>query len=76
MRLTDQIKTCPCGGTWHDAENNPDGTITMVRHKREPGYWVVCTRCGRTGMRGRTQVEAVTRWNGRCYKYGPLEDEA
>lgn len=79
MKPTDLIKapspvTCPCGGTWYDKDENPNGTVAVVKHKREPGYWAVCTRCGQTGQRGRTQAEAVSLWKGHCYKYEPLEE--
>ena len=34
-----------------------------------------CTRCGRVGERGSTQIEAKARWNAKRYKYGPLKEE-
>ena len=34
-----------------------------------------CTRCGRVGERGSTQIDAKARWNAKRYKYGPLKEE-
>jgi hypothetical protein len=36
---------------------------------------VVCTRCGRVGERGSTQIDAKARWNAHRFRYGPLKEE-
>lgn len=72
--------TCTCGAMPYDAEKRPHGRVGLTRyHKssryaKDGGWSVVCTRCGRVGERGSTQIEAKSKWNARLYKYGPLKE--
>ncbi len=38
-------------------------------------FTCVCCRCGRVSERGRTIADAVAKWDGHLYKYGPLKEE-
>lgn len=66
--------TCTCGAVPYDAEKRPKGKVTVARWRRNRGWVVVCTRCGRVGERGNTQIDAKARWNAKRYKYGPLKE--
>jgi hypothetical protein len=43
------------------------------KYASDGGWSVVCTRCGRVGERGSTQIEAKARWNAHRFRYGPLK---
>lgn len=45
------------------------------RYAADGGWSVVCTRCGRVGERGSTQIDAKARWNAHRFRYGPLKEE-
>ena len=52
----------------------------LIRYRKskygnDGGYSVGCTRCGRLGARGRTQVDALAHWVGQTFKYGPLKED-
>lgn len=66
--------TCTCGAVPYDAEKRPKSKVAVVRWRRNRGWVVVCTRCGRVGERGSTQIDAKARWNAKRYKYGPLKE--
>ena len=74
------LLTCTCGAMPYDAEKRPHGRVGLTsyrkssRYAKDGGWSVVCTRCGRVGERGSTQIEAKSKWNARLYKYGPLKD--
>ena len=59
----------------------PEGKVGLARYRKssryakDGGWSVVCTRCGRVGERGSTQIDAKARWNAKRYKYGPLKEE-
>lgn len=73
--------TCTCGAVPYDAEKRPKGKVGLARYRkssryaRDGGWSVICTRCGRVGERGSTQIDAKARWNATRYKYGPLKEE-
>ena len=72
--------TCTCGAMPYDAEKRPKGKVGLARYRKssryanDGGWSVVCTRCGRGGERGSTQIDAKARWNAKRYKYGPLKE--
>lgn len=72
--------TCTCGAMPYDAEKRPKGKVGLARYRKssryasDGGWSVVCTRCGRVGERGSTQIDAKARWNAKRYKYGPLKE--
>lgn len=74
------LLTCTCGAMPYDAEKRPHGRVGLTRYRKssryakDGGWSVVCTRCGRVGERGSTQIEAKSKWNARLYKYGPLKE--
>ena len=74
------LLTCTCGAMPYDAEKRPHGRVGLPRYRKssryakDGGWSVVCTRCGRVGERGSTQIEAKSKWNARLYKYGPLKE--
>lgn len=71
---------CTCGAAPYDAEKRPHGKVGLARYRKsskyawDGGWSVVCTRCGRVGERGSTQIEAKSKWNARLYRYGPLKE--
>lgn len=73
--------TCTCGAVPYDAEKRSKGKVGLTRYRKSSRYAsdggrsVVCTRCGRVGERGSTQIDAKARWNAKRYKYGPLKEE-
>lgn len=75
-----ELFTCTCGAMPYDAEKRPHGKVGLTRYRKsskyawDGGWSVVCTRCGRVGERGSTQIEAKSKWNARLYKYGPLKE--
>lgn len=74
------LLTCTCGAMPYDAEKRPHGRVGLTRYRKssryakDGGWSVVCTRCGRVGERGSTQIEAKSKWNARLYKYGSLKE--
>lgn len=58
-----------------------DGTVGLTKYRKssryaaDGGWSVVCTRCGRVGERGSTQIDAKARWNAHRFRYGPLKEE-
>mgnify|MGYP007107728223 CR=1 FL=1 len=76
---TSALFTCTCGAMPYDAEKRPKGKVGLARYRKssryakDGGWSVVCTRCGRVGERGSTQIDAKARWNAKRYKYGPLK---
>lgn len=74
------LLTCTCGAMPYDAEKRPHGRVGLTRYRKssryakDGGWSVVCTRCGRVGERGSTQIEAKSKWNARLCKYGPLKE--
>ena len=74
------LLTCTCGAMPYDAEKRPHGRVGLTRYRKssryakDGGWSVVCTRCGRVGERGSTQIEAKSKLNARLYKYGPLKE--
>lgn len=66
--------TCTCGAVPYDAEKRPKGKVAVARWRRNRGWVVVCTRCGRVGERGSTQIDAKARWNAHRFRYGPLKE--
>lgn len=72
--------TCTCGAMPYDAEKRPKGKVGLTRYRKssryakDGGWSVVCTRCGRVGERGSTQIDAKARGNAKRYKYGPLKE--
>lgn len=75
-----ELFTCTCGAVPYDAEKRPNGKVGLARYRKsskyawDGGWSVVCTRCGRVGERGSTQIDAKARWNAKLYKYGPLKE--
>lgn len=75
-----ELSACTCGAVPYDAEKRPKGKVGLARYRKsskyawDGGWSVVCTRCGRVGERGSTQIEAKSKWNARLYKYGPLKE--
>ena len=75
------LLTCTCGAMPYDAEKRPHGRVGLTRYRKssryakDGGWSVVCTRCGRVGERGSTQIEAKARWNAHRFRYGPLKEE-
>lgn len=73
--------TCTCGAMPYDAEKRPKGKVGLARYRKssryasDGGWSVVCTRCGRVGERGSTQIDAKARWNAHRFRYGPLKEE-
>ena len=71
---------CTCGALPYGDGVKTDGGVGLARYRKssryaEDGGWsVVCTRCGRVGERGSTQIDAKARWNAKRYKYGPLKE--
>lgn len=70
---------CTCGALPYGVGVKTDEVVGLTRyHKskyaRDGGWSVVCTKCGRVGERGSTQIDAKARWNARRYKYGPLKE--
>lgn len=72
---------CTCGAMPYDAEKRPKGKVGLTRYRKssryasDGGWSVVCTRCGRVGERGGTQIDAKARWNAHRFRYGPLKEE-
>lgn len=64
LRTLDDTFTCVCGAPPYDPERHPHGTVGLTR-----------CRCGRVSERGRTIADAVAKWDGHLYKYGPLKEE-
>jgi len=80
LRTLDDTFTCVCGAPPYDPERHPHGAVGLTRYRKskygsDGGYSIVCCRCGRVGERGRTVADAVARWDGHLYKYGPLKEE-
>lgn len=75
-----ELFACTCGAVPHDAEKRPHGKVGLARYRKsseyasDGGWSVVCAYCGRVGERGRTQIEAKSKWNARLYRYGPLKE--
>ena len=73
--------TCTCGAMPYDAEKRQHGRVGLTRYRKssryanDGGWSVVCTRCGRVGERGSTQIDAKARWNAHRFRYGPLKEE-
>lgn len=75
-----ELLACTCGATPYDPEKRPKGRVGLTRYRKskyahDGGWSVVCTRCGRVGERGSTQIDAKAKWNAHLYKYGPLKEE-
>lgn len=71
---------CVCGALPHGVGVRTDGTVGLTRYRKskyasDGGWSVVCTRCGRVGERGSTQIDAKARWNAHRFRYGPLKEE-
>lgn len=81
LRTLDDTFTCVCGAPPYDPERHPHGTVGLTRYRKskygsDGGYSIVCCcRCGRVSERGRTNADAVAKWDGHLYKYGPLKEE-
>lgn len=80
LPFLDEQARCACGAMPYDPEKHPHGTVGLIRYRKskygnDGGYSVGCTRCGRLGARGRTQLDALTHWVWQTYKYGPLKEE-
>ena len=73
MKTPEMLVGCVCGAVPRN-EKFPDGKVAVARWRRNQGWVVVCTRCGRVGERGSTQIDAKARWNAKRYKYGPLKE--
>lgn len=75
------VRPCTCGAVPYDAEKRPKGKVGLTRYRKssryasDGGWSVVCTRCGRVGERGSTQIDAKARWNAHRFRYGPLKEE-
>ncbi len=75
-----ELFACVCGAMPCDPEKRPHGRVGLTRYRKsskyasDGGWSVVCTKCGRVGERGSTQIDAKARWNARRYKYGPLKE--
>ena len=72
---------CTCGAVPYDAEKRPKGKVGLTRYRKssryasDGGWSVVCTRCGRVGERGSTQIDAKSQMETqKRYKYGPLKE--
>lgn len=80
VKAPSALFTCTCGAVPYDAEKRPKGKVGLTRYRKssryakDGGWSVVCTRCGRVGERGSTQIDAKARWNAKRYKYGPLKE--
>ena len=79
---TSALFTCTCGAMPYDAEKRPTSHRRWrtccscgSRYASDGGWSVVCTRCGRVGERGSTQIDAKARWNAHRFRYGPLKEE-
>lgn len=65
----------------HGVGVRTDGMVGLTRYRKsnryanDGGWSVVCTRCGRVGERGSTQIDAKARWNAHRFRYGPLKEE-
>lgn len=72
---------CTCGALPQGVGVRTDGTVGLTKYRKssryasDGGWSVVCTRCGRVGERGSTQIEAKARWNAHRFRYGPLKEE-
>lgn len=72
---------CTCGALPHGVGVRTDGTVGLTKYRKssryasDGGWSVVCTRCGRVGERGSTQIDAKARWNAHRFRYGPLKEE-
>ena len=80
IRTLDDTFRCACGAMPYDPERHPHGAVGLTRYRKskyghDGGYSVTCCRCGRVGERGRTVADAVAKWDGHLYKYGPLKEE-
>ena len=81
VKAPSALFTCTCGAMPYDAEKRPKGKVGLARYRKssryakDGGWSVVCTRCGRVGERGSTQIDAKARWNAKRYKYVPLKEE-
>ena len=68
---------CPrtCGALPHGVGVRTDGTVGLTKYRKssryaaDGGWSVVCTRCGRVGERGSTQIDAKARWNAHRFRY-------
>lgn len=63
--------TCTCGAVPYDAEKRPKGKVAVARWRRNQGWVVVCTRCGRVREPGDCPADACARWEGRRYRHEP-----
>lgn len=74
------VRPCTCGALPYGVGVKTDRTVGLTRcrkssrYAKDGGWSVVCTRCGRVGERGSTQIDAKARWNAKRYKYGPLKE--
>lgn len=88
LPILDEKARCICGAETYDPEKHPHGAVGLIRYRKskygnDGGYSVGCTRCGRLGARGRTQVDARGRtqvdarahWAEQTFKYGPLKED-
>ena len=81
VKAPSALFTCTCGAMPYDAEKRPKGKVGLARYRKssryakDGGWSVVCTRCGRVGERGSTQIDAKARWNAHRFRYGPLKEE-
>lgn len=72
---------CTCGALPYGVGVRTDGTVGLTKYRKssryaaDGGWSVVCTRCGRVGERGSTQIDAKARWNAHRFRYGPLKEE-
>lgn len=78
------VRPCTCGALPHGVGVRTDGTVGLTKYRKyrkssryaaDGGWSVVCTRCGRVGERGSTQIDAKARWNAHRFRYGPLKEE-
>lgn len=80
LPILDEKARCVCGAETYDPEKRPHGAVGLIRYRKskygnDGGYSVGCTRRGRLGARGRTQVDALAHWMGQTFKYGPLKED-
>lgn len=80
LRYPDPTFACVCGALPYDPERHPHGAVGLTRYRKskygsDGGYSVTCCHCARVGERGRTQADALLKWDGHLYKYGPLREE-
>lgn len=70
MKTPEMLVGCVCGAVPRN-EKFPKGKVAVARWRRNRGWVVVCTRCGRVGEPGDCPADACTRWEGRRYRHEP-----